>query len=101
MHPELEVGARCSFASDGKSRKNVNADVFLADHLAVLLRNGLPSRFWIGIRFPDEATSRVDSSEWVPVGEGFRVTAENDVNVVEFAVHADAIGSYNEEVVGG
>ena len=101
LHAELELGLVRGFAGDVEAGQNEDADLVFLDEAAVFRGDALPGDLGRVARFPDEGAAFFQAVEGIGVGEGFRVAAEDDVDVVELAVHLDALGGDGEVVIGG
>ena len=68
--------------------------------LRAQMRQLLPGVLALPVGLPDQAAALGHAVERIGVGEGLGVAAENDVDVAQVAVHADAIFGGDHEVAG-
>ena len=101
LHAELEVAAVGGLFGDGEAGQREDANVFIDDLLAGPEGQLLPGLLAFLIGLPDQAAAFGHAVERVGVSEGFGVAAENDGDVAQVAVDADAIFGGDHEVAGG
>ena len=101
LHAQLQVGAVGGLAGDFETGQRVDANVLLDDLLARPEGQVLPCALAFGVRLPDEAAALLDAVERIGVGEGLRIAAEDDVDVAQIAVDANALLGGDHEVAGG
>ena len=94
----LTVAAVRCLAGDVEAGQREHADLLLDDLAARPDGQALPRLFAGLVRLPHEAPAFGHPIEGVGVGEGLRVAAEDDIDVAEIAVDADAIGGGDHEV---
>ncbi len=89
------------FLGDIESWKYEYADLLVDDLLAVVFRNSLPRLFGRLGGFPDEGPAFDEPVDWVDVGEGFRIAAEDNIDVAQVAVDPHTFGGRGHEILGG
>ena len=101
LHAELEVGAVGGLAGDFEAGQREDANVLLDDLLAGPEGKVLPGALAFGVGLPDQSAAVLDAVERVGVGEGLGIAAEDDGDVAQIAVDADAVFGGDHEVAGG
>jgi hypothetical protein len=86
---------------DGEAGQREDANVFIDDLLARPDGQPLPGLLAFLVRLPDQAAALLHAVERVGVGEGLGIAAENDGDVAQIAVDADAVFGGDHEVAGG
>ena len=101
LHAELQVAAVGGFFGDGEARQGEDANVFIDDLLARPEGQTLPGLLAFFVGLPHEAAAFGHAVERVGVGEGLGIATENDGDVAQIAVDADAVFGGDHEVAGG
>ncbi len=101
LHAELQVAAVGGLFGDGEAGEGEDANVFIDDLLARPEGQTLPGLFAFLVGLPKEAAAFGHAVERVGVGEGLGVATENNGDVAQIAVHADALFGGDHEVAGG
>ncbi len=100
LHPELEVGAVGGFARDFEAGQDVNPQVVFLHEFPMVRRDALPGGFRRVARFPNQAAALLQPFERVGVRKGLRVAAKDDIDVIQFAVHADPLWGHRQVIIG-
>ena len=101
LHAQLQLGFVGRFARDIEAGQDVNTDIIVLNEFSMRCRDAHPGGFRGIAGFPDQTAALLDAFERISVREGFGIAAEDDVHVVEFAVHLDLLGSDREIIIGG
>jgi len=97
----VEVAAVGGFLRDFEAGQREDADVVIDDLLAGPEGEPLPGLLAFFVGFPDQCAAWGHAVERVAVGEGLRIATENDGDVAQIAVDANAVFGGDHEVTGG
>ena len=100
LHAQLKLRLVRRLAGDIEARQDEDPDIVVLHELPVAGGNPLPGGLRGLARLPNEAAPLLEALEGVRVGERLRVAAQDNVDVIELAVHLDGRRGDREVIVG-
>ena len=100
LHAQLEILPGGRLASDIETGKDEHPNLVVLDELSVGFGNTLPSSLRGISRFPYQASTRLETFQWVGVGEGLGITTQDHIHVIQLAVDTNGLGSDHQIVIG-
>ena len=101
LHAQLKIAAIRGFPGNFEAWQNVDSNVVILDELSMMCRYSLPGRLNSVTGFPDQATTLVQTFKGICVRECLRITAEDHIDVVQFAIDANTLWGNDEIVISG